>query len=372
MGEHDRLFRIFDRRLGVHDLFETVEAGHAALVHLSEDRQTEDRAHEDIHIEKECDEIRKRKRSLIDHPSPGQDHRHIDEVGEKIDAAGEIRDELIRSETGIPELAALLFETVQLEGLLGKSLHKADAGKAFFYAGRDFPCLLPVLTKGELHLFIHLHGVNALRNKQTADEEGKLPVHDEHNDQRPRHDDAAEENIIRSAEGKLTDLCHIACDTGEQLSRFLIIEVMKGELLDMSKQIPSHVVFDGRTHDMPIVLHRILDRKIQDVQDKKDSCADKQPMHIPRRQYVMDEITDHDRKDQIQSGHGKRPYDHPDQNVHVGTVIFHKFSYHSILLVFNKKQFVLYYNAKGMWLQGERRLLRSHHSWSVKTLPSHH
>ena len=69
----------------------------------------------------------------------------------------------------------------------------------------------------------------------------------------------------------------------------------------------------------------------------------------------MDEITDHDRKDQIQSGHGKRPYDHPDQNVHVGTVIFHKFSYHSILLVFNKKQFVLYYNAKGMWLQGERR-----------------
>ena len=112
--------------------------------------------------------------------------------------------------------------------------------------------------------------MNALRNKQCTDEEGKLPVHDEHHDQRPRHDDAAEKNIIRSAEGKLTDLCHIACDAGEQLSRFLIIEVMKRQLLDMSKQIPPHVVFDGRAHDMPIVLHRILDRKIQDVQDKKD------------------------------------------------------------------------------------------------------
>ena len=67
-------------------------------------------------------------------------------------------------------------------------------------------------------------------------------------------------------------------------------------------------------------------------------------------------------RNQIQSGHGKSPYDHPDQNVHVGTIIFHKSSYHSILLVFNKKQFVLHYNAKGMWLQGERRPLRSHHS----------
>ena len=75
-------------------------------------------------------------------------------------------------------------------------------------------------------------------------------------------------------------------------------------------------------------------------------------MHIPRRQYVMDELTDHDRKDQIQSGHDKRPYDHPDQNVHVGTIIFHKSSYHSILVTFNKKQFVFYYSAKGKGVQG--------------------
>ena len=149
----------------MHDLFEAVETGHAALVHLSEDRQTENRTHEDIHIEKESDEIRKGERSLIDHPAAGQDHRHIDEVGEEIDAAGEIGDELIRSETGIPELTALLFETVQLERLLGKGFHKADAGKTFFCAGRDFPCLLSVLPESGLHLFVHLHGVNALRNQ---------------------------------------------------------------------------------------------------------------------------------------------------------------------------------------------------------------
>ena len=78
---------------------------------------------------------------------------------------GVIMAELIRSETGIPELTALLFETVQLERLLGKGFHKADAGKAFFCAGRDFPCLLSVLPESGLHLFVHLHGVNALRNQ---------------------------------------------------------------------------------------------------------------------------------------------------------------------------------------------------------------
>ena len=112
--------------------------------------------------------------------------------------------------------------------------------------------------------------MNALRNQQRTDEEGELPVHDEHHDERPRHDDAAEENIIRSAERKLADLRHIACDAGEQLPRFLIIEVVKRQLLDMSKQIPSHVVLDRRTHDMPIVLHRILDREIDDIEYEKD------------------------------------------------------------------------------------------------------
>ena len=38
----------------------------------------------------------------------------------------------------------------------------------------------------------------------------------------------------------------------------------------MSKQIPSHVVLDGRTHDMPIVLYRILDREIDDIEYEKD------------------------------------------------------------------------------------------------------
>ena len=81
-------------------------------------------------------------------------------------------------------------------------------------------------------------------------------------------------------------------------------------------------------------------------------------MHIPRRQYVMDELTDHDWKNQIQSGHGKSPYDHPDQNVHVGTIIFHKSSYHSILECLNKKQFVFYYSAKSEWLQWVQRVQR--------------
>ena len=74
-------------------------------------------------------------------------------------------------------------------------------------------------------------------------------------------------------------------------------------------------------------------------------------MHIPRRKYIMDEFTDHDRKDQIQSGHGKCPYDHPDQNVHVGTIIFHKSSYHNGLECLNKKQLVSYYSAKSGQLQ---------------------
>ena len=59
-------------------------------------------------------------------PAPfpaGQDHRHIDEVGEKVNTAGEIGDELIRSETGMTPLV-----TIQLLGLsYQRKLRRAPA-----------------------------------------------------------------------------------------------------------------------------------------------------------------------------------------------------------------------------------------------------
>ena len=103
-AQGNRMHRVLDGRLGIHDFLEPLESRHAPLVHLRQDGQAEDRLHEDIHIEQKCHEIGQEQRPFVNHPPAGEDHHHIDEVRKEIDAPGEIGDQLIRRKSRIPQL----------------------------------------------------------------------------------------------------------------------------------------------------------------------------------------------------------------------------------------------------------------------------
>lgn len=87
LGQGQGMGRICNRGRCMHDFLEAVETSHAPLVHLCQNGQAEHGTHEDIHIQKESDEIRKLKFPLRNHPAAGQDNDDINEIGEEIDTS---------------------------------------------------------------------------------------------------------------------------------------------------------------------------------------------------------------------------------------------------------------------------------------------
>ena len=81
---------------------------------------------------------------------------------------------------------------------------------------------------------------------------------------------------------------------------------------------------------MTVVLHQELDDEIDDVEHQKHGGSDEETLHVLRRQYLVDEVPDYDRKDQVQSCHGKGADNDPHQDFHIGFVVFHKSCNHSI------------------------------------------
>ena len=323
-AQGNRMRRVLDGRLGIHDFLEPLESRHAPLVHLRQDGQAEDRLHEDIHIEQERHEIGQEQRPFVNHPPAGEDHHHIDEVRKEIDAPGEIGDELIRSETSIAELLTFRRETGQLEVFFREGFHQADTREALLHPRAHLPRFLSILTESGFHLLIDLHGVNAFRYQKGADDEGQLPIHHHHHHQSPRHDDAAKEHVIGPAERQFADFRHIAGDAGEQLPGLFVVVVVERQFLHVGEKIPPHVMLDGRAHHVAVVLHRVMNSKAQKVQTKQPRRLDEKPLHVPLRQHVADDFLHHHRKYQIQPRHGKGPHDDPYQDAQVGTVIFHK------------------------------------------------
>ena len=108
---------------------------------------------------------------------------------------------------------------------------------------------------------------------------------------------------------------------------------MEGQLFNMGKKIPPHIVLNGGAHHMTVVLHQELDDEIDDVEHQKHCRTQKETVHILIRQHLVNQIPYHNRENQVQSRHGKGTDNDPHQDFHIGFVVFHKTCNHSISFI---------------------------------------
>ena len=74
---------------------------------------------------------------------------------------------------------------------------------------------------------------------------------------------------------KLADLKKVVRHTGHYLTRFMIVIISVGKLLQMIEHFPSHLRLHLNTHNVSLILDEIIEKQTDNVQsEKKDSSAD--------------------------------------------------------------------------------------------------
>ena len=108
---------------------------------------------------------------------------------------------------------------------------------------------------------------------------------------------------------KLADIEQIACDPGQKMPHLLIIIERERQLLVMPEDIPAHIRFHLRPHDMPEICDIKIAENLQ--QHKRNHQAAKHQDRLPRLRRrkiynLVGDVPDHQRYDKRHYGSKNR------------------------------------------------------------------
>ena len=133
--------------------------------------------------------------------------------------------------------------------------------------------MLPRLGKVLFHSEAEIDQHRQHHGDHREDDQGQGNAHGAENDKGTNDLDSRDEEFLGAVMGELGHVKKVGGDTRHQGSDLGVVVVREGELLQMRKEISSHVGLDLCAHDMTNGCHIIIGGGVDDPQDDVNDRA---------------------------------------------------------------------------------------------------
>ena len=316
MGQRDRIGRIDDIRVFVHDGAEALEARHALRELLGELGQLANRALHAGNVHVEGDERGDIHlvfhNQIAAHEDDGQAHQ----VHHQLRAGEEARHHLVIALLGGNVLIRAAGELVDLLILVAERLGDAHAGNGAFDFRVDARCAA-LDVAGDLH-----HVASAHRDEQDDHRHGDhqherqllLDVPEDEERAGQRHD--GDEQILRAVVRQLRDIEQIRRHAGHQQAGAVFVVKAEAEFLHVCEDGRAHIRFDVNAHQVPQIGDDPLRRRADEERGEHRAHHNQEGAHRLIGNVVVKHLArdhreqnihqrDHQRAEHIQQEHAQ-------------------------------------------------------------------
>ena len=292
--------------LRAHQLGKAVQSRKAVGEHLREVGQLSDGADEGGDVQGKRDKVHIVHALLHDEPAAHGDHRHRQDVGEKLHHGGEEAHLLVEAALGGLEHLVGLVEPLLLGVLVGEGLGGADAGQAGLDGGVDNAGLLLGGAGGGAHLLPAAQRRQQQHRQHHQQHQRQLPTDAEHHHQRAHDGHKGDEQILRSVVGQLGHLEQVAGQAAHQLSGTVLVIEVKAQLLHVVVQVAADVGLHPDAEGVAPVGHHEVQAGAHHIRRHHRRHHDEEHPELLFRQPCVQRGAGHQWKRQIHHGDKER------------------------------------------------------------------
>ena len=177
------------------------------------------------------------------------------------------------------EIAVSAVEFLLLHVLLSVGLHHADAEQAVLDLGVELADLLARGGKVIAHTCAKIEEREDHEGNEREDDQRKPRTHCAENDEGTHDLDARNKEFLGAVVCKLGHVKEIVGDAGHQRAHLGVVVIGEGELLQMRKEIVTHIVLDLRSHDVADRGHVVVGGGVDHAEHHVKEAAPQDQIH---------------------------------------------------------------------------------------------
>ena len=167
----------------------------------------------------------------------------------------------------VVENLVALFELLLLQLLVGKGLDNPHAQKAVLHLGVDFTQLDALDAELLFHLAVEIHRRDDDEGHDGEHNQGKPHVDPAQDDEGADNLDARDEEFLGAVVGELRHVEQVGGDAGHNLGHLGVVEVVKGQLLQVVEHSGAHICPYFGAHDVAHGGHEEVGRGVHQAQE---------------------------------------------------------------------------------------------------------